>query len=478
MGKIIGISLGTTNSAIAVIEDGIPKIIESSEGDRIIPSVVAFTDEGEHIVGKTAMSQAVSNPNRTIASIKREMGSDWHKEIDGKKYFAQEVIAAVLSKLKEDAEAKLGEKIDKAVITVPALFTNSQRQATKEAGRIAEIQVMRIISEPNAAALAYGLDIEEEQTILVYHLGGGTFDVSIVEIANGVFNVLATNGNNYPGGEDFDQKIIDWIVEKFKNDSNIDLSTDSIALQRIKEAAERAKIELSSVSETTINLPYITVDSTGAKNINYKLSRSEFEKMIYDLVEKTRSAIEQAIADAKAKSINDCKIDHVVLVGGSTRIPLVQQLIKDFTGKSPNMSINPVEAVAMGAAIQAGVLSGVMSDIVLLDVTPISLGIETLGGVFTKLIEKNSTIPTSQCQVFTTAADNQTVVEVVVYQGERAIASHNKLLGRFHLTDIPPGPRGVPQIEVSFDIDVNGIVNVKAKDLGTGKEQAITITDG
>ncbi len=473
MAKIAGVDLGTTNSVIAIMEGGEPTVLENAEGDRTTPSVVAFTRDGERLVGKMAKNQAAMNPDRTVSSIKRQMGRDFKVTIDGKDYAPQEISAFILQKLKADAEAKLGETINDAVITCPAYFTDSQRQATKDAGRIAGFNVLRVINEPTAAALAYGLDKQEEQTIMVFDLGGGTFDVSILEIAQGVFEVKATNGNNLLGGDDFDQKIADWLTADFKKDTGIDLSQDGQAVQRLKEAAEKAKVEVSSKSTTTINLPFITADQAGPKHLVKDLSRAEFEKLTDNLVQMTKGPTEMAMKDA---GVGYGDIDQVILVGGSTRIPAVQELIKSLTGKEPNKTVNPDEVVAVGAAIQAGVLGGEVSDVVLLDVTPLSLGIETLGHVNTIMITKNTTIPTKKSEIFTTAADHQSQVEIVVVQGERPIATQNKLLGRFALTGLPPAPRGLPQIEVTFDIDANGIVNVSAKDLGTGKEQAITIT--
>ncbi len=473
MPKIIGIDLGTTNSCVAVMEGGEVVVIPNAEGSRTTPSVVGFSKTGERLVGQVAKRQAISNPERTILSIKRHMGSDYRVTIDGKSYTPQEISAMILQKLKADAEAYLGEKIEKAVITVPAYFTDSQRQATKDAGRIAGLEVVRIINEPTAAALAYGLDKEEDQTILVYDLGGGTFDVSILELGDGVFEVKATSGNNRLGGDDFDQRIIDYLVNEFKKDTGIDLRGDRMAMQRLKEAAEKAKIELSSVTTTNINLPFISADASGPKHLDITLTRAKFEEMTADLVEMTMGPTRQALADA---GLQPKDIDKILLVGGATRMPAVQEAIRKFLGKEPHKGINPDECVAIGAAIQAAVLAGEVKDVLLLDVTPLSLGIETLGGVFTKIIERNTTIPTSKSQIFSTAADGQTTVEIHVLQGERPMAADNKTLGRFTLTGIPPAPRGVPQIEVKFDIDVNGIVHVSAKDLGTGKAQSMTIT--
>ncbi|MDP9165945.1 MAG: molecular chaperone DnaK, partial [Actinomycetota bacterium] len=470
MARAVGIDLGTTNSVVSVLEGGEPVVVANSEGSRTTPSVVAFARNGEVLVGQPAKNQAVTNVDRTIRSVKRHIGTDWSVAIDGKDYTPQEISARILMKLKRDAESYLGEDITDAVITVPAYFNDAQRQATKEAGQIAGLEVQRIVNEPTAAALAYGLDkADKDQTILVFDLGGGTFDVSLLDIGDGVVEVRATSGDNHLGGDDWDERIIDWLVDKFKASAGIDLTKDKMAMQRLREAAEKAKIELSSGQSTSINLPYITVDAD--KNplfLDEQLSRAEFQKITQDLLDRTRKPFQSVIKDA---GVSVADIDHVVMVGGSTRMPAVTELVKELSGKEPNKGVNPDEVVAVGAALQAGVLAGEVKDVLLLDVTPLTLGIETKGGVFTKLIERNTTIPTRKSETFSTAADGQTAVDVVVYQGERQMASQNKLLGRFQLTGIPPAPRGVPQIEVQFDIDANGIVNVSAKDRATNKEQ-------
>jgi molecular chaperone DnaK len=474
MGKAVGIDLGTTNSVVAVLEGGEPAVVANAEGNRTTPSIVAFKGE-EVLVGELAKRQAITNPDNTIRSIKREIGTSWKQEFEGNEYTPQEISARILQKLKRDAESYLGEDVTEAVITVPAYFNDAERQATKEAGKIAGLNVLRIINEPTAASLAYGLENSEDQKILVYDLGGGTFDVSVLEISEGVFEVKSTAGDSKLGGDDWDQKVMDWLVEKFKSSTGIDISTDNMAMQRIKEGAEKAKIELSSTSETEVNLPFITANDAGPQHLLEKLSRSEFEKITSDLVERTKSPVNKAIEDA---NLSYSDIDHIILVGGSTRIPSIQALVKSMTGKDPHKGVNPDEVVASGAAIQAGVLKGDVKDVLLLDVTPLTLGVETKGGIVAKMIERNTTIPTKRSETFTTAEDGQTEVEIHVLQGEREMASGNKSLGKFKLTEIPTAKQGTPQIEVTFDIDANGIVNVNAKDLGTGKEQNITITGG
>ena len=474
MGKAVGIDLGTTNSVVAVLEGGEPSVIANAEGNRTTPSIVAFKSE-EVLVGELAKRQAITNPDNTVRSIKRHIGTNWKEKFEGKEYTPQEISARILQKLKRDAESYLGDEVTEAVITVPAYFNDAERQATKEAGQIAGLNVLRIINEPTAASLAYGLENNEDQKILVFDLGGGTFDVSILEISEGVFEVKSTSGDSKLGGDDWDQRVMDWLIDKFKSSTGIDLSKDKMAIQRIQEGAEKAKIELSSTTETEINLPFITANDAGPQHLLEKLSRSEFEKITADLVERTKAPVENALSDA---GMQYSDIDHIILVGGSTRMPSVQQLVKNVTGKDPHKGVNPDEVVASGAAIQAGVLKGDVKDVLLLDVTPLTLGVETKGGIMTKMIERNTTIPTKRSEVFSTADNNQTQVEIHILQGEREMAAGNKSLGRFTLTDIPAAMAGTPQIEVTFDIDANGIVNVNAKDLGTGKEQAITITGG